>query len=129
DFDEYNAAWIKDNNSTVDVVSGFIENYLDPLGRKGSFESVVSVKDLEASKRIATIGANAQWFEDHSPIMDAHKKKNRTRFSAKFINAVMESGESAPSTPIGINLPNSEWIRDSLGSKSVNLRNIVEAYD
>lgn len=129
DFDDYSIAWVKDNQSAVDAVNGFIEVYLDPLGKKGSFESVVSVKDQEASKRIATIGANAQWFEDNSPIMPQHKKKNVTGISAKVINAVMESGDSAPSTPIGINLPNNEWIRETHGSKSVNLGNIVEAYD
>lgn len=129
DFDEYNIAWVKDVESAVDVVNGFIEVYDDPLGRKGTFESVVSVKDMEASKRIATIGANAQWFEDNSPILPQHKKKNVVGISAKVINAVMESGGSAPATPIGINLPNNEWIREIHGSKSVNLGNIVEAYD
>lgn len=129
DFDAYNIAWVKDTSSVVDVVNGFIEVYHDPLGKKGSFESVVSVKDLEASKRIATIGANAQWFEDNSSIMPQHKKKSVKGISAKVINAVVESGDAAPSTPIGINLPNNEWIRETHGSKSVNLGNIVEAYD
>lgn len=129
DFDTYNIAWVKDTASVVDVVNGFIEVYHDPLGKKGSFESVVSVKDLEASKRIATIGANAQWFEDNSAILPQHKKKNVKGISAKVINAVVESGDAAPSTPIGINLPNNEWIRETHGSKSVNLGNIVEAYD
>jgi dipeptidyl-peptidase-3 len=128
-FDEYNIAWVKDVNSSIDVVNGYIEVYNDPLGYKGSFESVVSVKDFEASKRIATIGANAQWFEDNSPILPQHKKKNVTGISAKVINVVVESGDAAPSTPIGINLPNAEWIREKHGSKSVNLGNIVEAYD
>lgn len=129
DFDDYNVAWVKDTQSAVDVVSGFIEVYEDPLGKKGSYESVVSVKDQEASKRIATIGANAQWFEDHSTLFPEHKKKNVKGISAKVINAVMECGDAAPSTPIGINLPNNEWIRETHGSKSVNLGNIVEAYD
>lgn len=129
DFDQYNIAWVKDTESAVDVVNGFIEVYQDPLGKKGSFESVVSVKDFEASKRIATIGAQAQWFEDNSPILPAHKKKNVKGISAKVINAVVEAGDAAPSTPIGINLPNNEWIREVHGSKSVNLGNIVEAYD
>ncbi len=129
DFDEYNIAWVKDVNSAIDVVNGFIEVYEDPLGKKGSFESVVSVKDFEASKRIATIGANAQWFEDNSTLFPEHKKKNVKGISAKVINAVMECGDAAPSTPIGINLPNNEWIREVHGSKSVNLGNIVEAYD
>ncbi len=129
DFDEYNIAWVKDTESAIDVVNGFIEVYEDPLGKKGSFESVVSIKDFEASKRIATIGANAQWFEDNSTLFPEHKKKNVKGISAKVINAVMESGDSSPSTPIGINLPNNEWIRETHGSKSVNLGNIVEAYD
>ncbi|PBQ34783.1 dihydrofolate reductase [Sphingobacteriaceae bacterium] len=129
DFDLYNIAWVKDTESAVDVVNGFIEVYEDPLGKKGSFESVVSIKDFEASKRIATIGANAQWFEDNSTLLPQHKKKDVKGISAKVINAVMESGDAAPSTPIGINLPNNEWIREVHGSKSVNLGNIVEAYD
>ena len=129
DFDAYNIAWVKDVNSSIDVVNGFIEVYQDPLGIKGSFESVVSVKDFEASKRIATIGENAQWFEDNSSILPEHKKKNVVGISAKVINAVIECGDAAPSTPIGINLPNNEWIREKHGSKSVNLGNIVEAYD
>lgn len=129
DFDEYCIAWVKDTESSVDVVNGFIEVYQDPLGRKGSFESVVSVRDFEASKRIAAIGANAQWFEDNSPLLPQHKKKNVKGISAKVINAVVESGDSGPVTPIGINLPNNEWIRETHGSKSVNLGNIVEAFD
>ncbi|MES2567427.1 MAG: dihydrofolate reductase [Bacteroidota bacterium] len=129
DFDDYNIAWVKDSKSAVDVVNGFIEVYEDPLGKKGTFESVVSIKDFEASKRIATIGDNAQWFEDNSTLFPEHKKKNVKGISAKVINAVMESGASSPSTPIGINLPNNEWIRETHGSKSVNLGNIVEAYD
>lgn len=129
DFDDYNIAWVKDTESAIDVTNGFIEVYEDPLGKKGSFESVVSVRDFEASKRIAMIGANAQWFEDNSTLFPEHKKKNVKGISAKVINAVMESGDAAPSTPIGINLPNNEWIRETHGSKSVNLGNIVEAYE
>ena len=129
DFDDYNIAWVKDTKSAIDVVNGFIEVYEDPLGKKGTFESVVSIKDFEASKRIATIGDNAQWFEDHSTLFPEHKKKNVKGISAKVINAVCESGASSPSTPIGINLPNNEWIRETHGSKSVNLGNIVEAYE
>lgn len=129
DFDAYCIAWVKDTESAIDVVNGFIEVYQDPLGRKGSFEAVVSVKDMEASKRIAAIGANAQWFEDNSPILPQHKKKNVKGISAKVINAVVESGDSGPVTPIGINLPNNEWIRETHGSKSVNLGNIVESFE
>jgi len=128
DFDEYSIAWVNDTTSAIDVVNGFIEVYYDPMGYKGSFESVVNVRDPEASKRIKTIGGNAQWFEDNSPIMAEHKKKKVVGISAKVINVVVESGDAAPSTPIGINLPNSRWIR-TIGSKSVNLGNIVDAYD
>lgn len=129
DFDTYSIAWAKDTESAIDAVNGFIEVYNDPLGYKGTFEAVVSVKDMEASKRIRTIGDNAQWFEDNSPIMKEHKKDTVTGIAAKVINVVMEAGDAAPSTPIGINLPNNEWIRENHGSKSVNLGNIVEAYD
>jgi dipeptidyl-peptidase-3 len=129
DFDTYSIAWARDTASTIDAVNGFIEVYNDPLGYKGSFEAVVSVKDFEASKRIKTIGDNAQWFEDNSPIAKEHKKDTVTGIAAKVINVVMEAGDAAPSTPIGINLPNNEWIRENYGSKSVNLGNIVEAYD
>lgn len=128
-FDDYSIAWVKDTASAIDVVNGFIEVYGDPLGRKGSFESVVSIKDFEASKRIAAIGAQAQWFEDNSTLMPEHKKKNVKGISAKVITAVMETGDAAPTTPIGINLPNANWIRQQHGSKSVNLGNIVFAYE
>ena len=128
-FDDYSIAWVADVNSRVDVVNGFIEVYGDPMGYRGAYESVVSIKDMEASKRIAAISHEAQWFEDHSPIPVAYKKKNVTGISAKVITVVMESGDSAPSTPIGINLPNANWIRAEHGSKSVNLGNIVAAYD
>ncbi len=129
DFDDYSIAWVEDTESSIDFINGFIEVYLDAVGRKGSFESVVNVKDVETSKRIATISDNAQWFEDNSPLIEAHKKKNVKGINAKVINAVVESGDAAPSTPIGINLPNADWIRKNHGSKSVNLGNIVDAYD
>lgn len=128
-FDEYCIAWVADTTSVVDLVNGFIEVYGDPLGRKGSYESVVSIRDFEASKRIAAIGAQAQWFEDNSPIMSEHKKKNVKGISAKVITVVQESGDAAPTTPIGINLPNSNWIRQQHGSKSVSLGNIVYAHE
>ncbi len=128
-WDAYNIAWVKDTESRTDVVNGFIEVYGDPLGYRASYESVVSFKDLEASKRIAALAQQAQWFEDHSPINDQHKKKNVVGITAKVITVVMEAGDAAPSTPIGINLPNATWIRKEHGSKSVNLGNIVEAYD
>ena len=126
-FDEYNLEWIKDTASVVDFVNGFIEVYHDPLGYKGSWEAYVSIKDSAATKRIKTIGDQAQWFEDHSPIMDQHKKKNVTGISAKVIDVVFEAGDMAPLTAIGINLPNADWIRQ-IGSKSVTIDNITHAY-
>ena len=128
-FDEYSIAWVKDVNSRTDVVNGFIEVYHDPMGIKGSFESVVSIKDLEATKRIEAIATEAQWFEDNSPLMPEHKKKNVKGIIAKAITVVMESGATAPAGPIGINLPNNDWIRKEHGSKSVSLSNIVHSYN
>ena len=128
-WDDYNVGWVKDTAARVDFVNGFIEVYGDPLGYRASYESVVSFKDLEATKRIAAVGREAQWFEDNSPIKPEHKKKNVVGISAKVITVVMEAGDAAPNTPIGINLPNATWIRAEHGSKSVNLGNIVEAYD
>jgi dipeptidyl-peptidase-3 len=129
DFDDYSIAWVNDVNSRLDVVNGFIEVYNDPIGKKGSYESVVSMKDLEATKRIKAIADQAQWFEDNSPLMPEHKKKNVKGITAKAITVIMESGDAAPNTPIGINLPNSEWIRKEHGSKSVSLSNIIESYN
>lgn len=128
-FDEYNILWVQDTVSVVDAVNGFIEVYNDPLGYRGAFESVVSIKDMEATKRIDAIGRQAQWFEDNSTIAPEHKKKNVVGISAKVITVVVESGDASPSTPIGINLPNANWIRKDHGSKSVNLGNIVFSYD
>jgi dipeptidyl-peptidase-3 len=128
-FDEYNIAWVNDTESRVDVINGFIEVYNDPMGYRGSYESVVSIKDMEATKRMEAISNEAQWFEDNSPLKDEHKKKNVKGISAKVITVVMEAGDASPSTPIGINLPNANWIRKDHGSKSVNLGNIVYAYD
>jgi dipeptidyl-peptidase III len=127
-FDEYSIAWVKDTNSDVDVVNGFIEVYGDAMALKGSFESVLSIRDREASNRMAALSQNAQWFEDSSPILPEHKKKNVTGVSYKVITVVGEGGDAAPSTPVGINLPNSNWIRKELGSKSVSLGNINDAY-
>ncbi len=129
DFDAYNIEWVKDINSDVDVVNGFIEVYDDPLAYRGSFESVVSVKDHQATKVIAAIALQAQWFEDNSPLVESHKKKEVKGITGKAITVVVESGDASPSTPIGINLPNANWIRAEHGSKSVSLTNIVEAYD
>lgn len=127
-FDDYNIAWVQDTDSRIDVVNGFIETYGDALGFRADWEAVVSIKDLERSKRIASIGAEAKWFEDHSPIADNHKKTNVVGISAKVITVVAEGGATAPTTPVGINLPNSGWIRKEHGSKSVFLGNIVDAY-
>ena len=128
-FDDYSIAWVNDTDSRLDVVNGFIEVYLDPIGKKGSFESVVSMKDMEATKRIKAIADQAQWFEDNSPLMAEHKKKNVKGITAKAITVITESGDAAPATPIGINLPNAEWIRKEHGSKSVSLSNIIYAYN
>ncbi|GAB4414431.1 MAG: dihydrofolate reductase [Bacteroidia bacterium] len=128
-FDQYSIAWVADTASEIDVINGFIEVYNDPKGYRGSYESVVSIRDPEASKRIAAIGKEAQWFEDNSPILAEHKKENVTGISARVINVVIEAGDASPSTPIGINLPNANWIRAEYGSKSVNLANIVSAYE
>lgn len=127
-FDEYNIAWVADTESVVDNVNGFIEVYDDAIGYRGSWEAVVSFKDMEASKRIALVSSQAQWFEDNSSILPEHKKPDVVGISAKVITVVVEAGDSAPTTPIGINLPNANWIRVNHGSKSVNLGNIVEAY-
>lgn len=128
-FDDYSIAWAQDVNSRLDVVNGFIEVYLDPIGKKGSFESVVSMKDMEATKRIAAIAQNAQWFEDNSPLLPEHKKKTVKGITAKAITVIVESGDAAPSTPIGVNLPNADWIRKDYGSKSVSLSNIIHSYN
>lgn len=128
-FDRYCIEWTKETEARVDVVNGFIEVYQDPLQKKGSFESVVSMKDLQASQRIATLSRHAQWFEDQSPLVPAHKKKNVTGISAKVITVLGEVGDAAPATPVGINLPNPNWIREQYGSKSVMLGNIMEAYN
>lgn len=128
-WDAYNIAWVNDTASRIDISHGFIEVYNDPIGKKGSFESVVSLKDLEMTKTIAAIAKEAQWFEDNSPLMPEHKKKQVKGISAKAITVIVESGDAAPSTPIGINLPNNDWIRKEHGSKSVSLSNIVHAYN
>jgi dipeptidyl-peptidase-3 len=129
DFDDFNMAWVADTDSRIDAVNGFIEVYGDPIGYRGAWESVVSIRDLEATERIATIGANAQWFEDNSPIMDEHKKKDVVGISAKVITAVMQGGDLMHSSTIGINLPNANWMRKEHGSKSVTLGNVMEAFE
>ncbi len=128
-FDAYNILWVEDVASLVDFINGFIEVYSDPLGKKANWESVVNFKDLAATKRADTISANAQWFEDNSPVDPRFKKKEVKGVSAKVITAAMLGGDCYPSTPIGINLPNANWIRKNYGSKSVTIENITYAYD
>src|SRR3546814_612178 len=110
-WDEYNISWVQDTASVIDFANGFIEVYNDALGIKGSFEGVLSLRDFETTKRIKAIADEAQWFEDNSPLEPAHKKKEVKGISAKAITVIVESGDAAPSTPIGINLPNSDRIR------------------
>lgn len=128
-FDEYNILWVDDVESRTDFINGFIEVYSDPMGMKGSWEAVVNFKDLAATKRTDTIVANAQWFEDNSPTDSRFKRKEVKGVTAKVITAAMLGGDTYPSTPIGINLPNANWIRRIHGSKSVTLENITYAYD
>jgi dipeptidyl-peptidase-3 len=128
-FDDYSIKWVSDTSSHVDFVNGFIETYADPLGMKGSWESIVNFKNIEATKRTETISANAQWFEDNSPIDPRFKKSEVKGVSAKVITAAILGGDCYPATPIGINLPNSNWIRAQHGSKSVTIENITYAYD
>ena len=126
-FDDYSVLWVEDD-SQVDFVNGFIETYGDPLGYKASWESIVNFKNLEATKRTAIISANAQWFEDHSPIDPEFRKPEVKGVSAKVITAAMLGGDCYPATPIGVNLPNADWIRRDHGSKSVTIENITYAY-
>lgn len=128
-FDEYSILWAEDTKSDVDFVNGFIESYGDPLGMTGSWESYVNFKNAKSSSRTETISSNAQWFEDNSPVDKRFKKENVKGVSAKVINAAMLAGDAFPSTAIGINLPNSNWIRAAHGSKSVTIENITEAYE
>ena len=128
-FDDYAILWVKDVNSLVDFVNGFTETYGDPLGLKASWESIVNFKDLEATRRTEVISSNAQWFEDHSPVDSRFKKEEVKGVSAKVITAAILGGDLYPSTAIGINLPNSNWIRSVHGSKSVTIGNITDAYN
>ena len=127
-WDEFNIEWVKDTIGTVDFINGFVEDYNDPLGRKGAWEGYVNIKDHKASERSDILSANAQWFEDNSPVDARFKKAKCTGISAKVVNAVCLAGDSYPSTPIGINLPNADWIRKMYGSKSVTIANITHAY-
>ena len=127
-WDKYNIEWLSDTLGTVDFVNGFVEDYNDPLGRKATWEALVNFKDMEASRRTEIISENAQWFEDNSPIDPRFKKKEVKGVSAKVINAATLAGDCYPATPIGINLPNADWIRREHGSKSVTIANITAAY-
>ena len=129
DFDDYSILWVKDLDSRVDFINGFIESYNDPLGLRGSWEGMVNFKDSANTARTEIISANAQWFEDHSPIDDRFRKPEVKGVTAKVITAAILAGDSYPATPIGINLPNSNWIRAQHGSKSVSIDNITAAYD
>jgi len=128
-WDEYNVLWVNDLQSDIDFINGFIETYQDPLGRKATWESLVNFKDKEATRRAETISMNAQWFEDNSPVDSRFKKKQVRGVTAKVITVAQLGGDCYPSTPIGINLPNADWIRKEHGSKSVTVENITYAYD
>ena len=128
-WDEYSIEWLADHSSKVDFINGFIETYTDPLGYKGSWEALVNIKDEEASQRTVTLSKNAQWFEDHSPVNPAFRKPVVKGVTAKVISTVCLSGDSYPAAPIGINLPNADWIRAKHGSKSVTIENLTSAYD
>lgn len=128
-FDDYSIRWAEDTASQVDFINGFIESYGDPLGMTGSWESIVNFKNIPASRRTEILSSNAQWFEDHSPVDPRFRKEQVKGVSAKVITAAILAGDSYPSTPIGINLPNANWIRAAHGSKSVTLENITMAYD
>ena len=128
-FDDYSIAWVEDTGSQVDFINGFIESYGDPLGMTGAFESIVNFKNLEASHRTEVISGNAEWFEQHSPVDPRFRKDKVKGVTAKVITAAILAGDAYPATPIGINLPNANWIRAAHGSKSVTLENITQAYD
>lgn len=128
-FDDYSIQWVEDTDSQVDFINGFIESYGDPLGMTGAWESIVNFKNVEASHRTEALSSNAKWFEEHSPVDPRFRKDEVKGVTAKVITAAILAGDSYPATPIGINLPNANWIRASHGSKSVTLENITQAYD
>ena len=128
-FDDYSILWVEDKDSQVDFINGFIESYGDPLGMTAAWESIVNFKNLDASRRTEAVSSNAQWFEDHSPVDPRFRKEQVKGITAKVITAAILAGDSYPATPIGINLPNANWIRAAHGSKSVTLENITEAYE
>ncbi|HET8810494.1 MAG TPA: dihydrofolate reductase [Flavobacteriaceae bacterium] len=128
-WDEYNVAWVNTTEGNIDYINGFIEVYNDPLGYRGSYETIVEIKDFDMSKKMSVLEDHVQWFEDNSPIMDAHKKDSVVGVTYKTVIVAGEAGAASPSTPIGVNLPNSAWIRQHVGSKSVSLGNIINAYN
>lgn len=128
-WDDYCILWSQSTEGDIDWINGFIEVYGDALGKRASYESIVQITDFEASKQMKVVADNAQWFEDHSPLIPEHKKKNVKGVSYKVVQVASESGDASPSTPIGVNLPNNNWIRQDYGSKSVSLGNIISAYD
>lgn len=128
-FDDYSIQWVEDTDSQVDFINGFIESYGDPLGMTGAWESIVNFKNVEASHRTEALSSNAKWFEEHSPVDPRFRKDEVKGVTAKVITAAILAGDAYPATPIGINLPNANWIRASHGSKSVTLENITQAYD
>ncbi|MBQ0736319.1 dipeptidyl-peptidase 3 family protein [Aquimarina celericrescens] len=128
-WDDYNVAWTAATEGNIDYINSFIEVYNDPLGYRGSYETIVQIKDFDMSKKMAVLSENAQWFEDNSPLMDEHKKDSVVGVSYKVVAVAGEAGDASPSTPIGVNLPNANWIRAAVGSKSVSLGNIIEAYN
>jgi dipeptidyl-peptidase-3 len=127
-WDDYNIAWLQSTDGNIDYINGFVEVYNDPLGYRGSYENIVQIKDFDMSQKMEVLSENAQWFEDNSPLIELHKKKNVVGVSYKTVIVAGEAGDASPSTPIGVNLPNADWIRAQYGSKSVSLGNIVEAY-
>ncbi|NCO64971.1 MAG: dihydrofolate reductase, partial [Flavobacteriia bacterium] len=128
-WDDYNVAWTSATEGNIDYINSFIEVYNDPLGYRGSYETIVQIKDFDMSQKMAVLSENAQWFEDNSPLMEEHKKKNVVGVTYKVVNVAGEAGDASPSTPIGVNLPNANWIRAEVGSKSVSLGNIIHAYN
>ncbi|WP_430409518.1 dipeptidyl-peptidase 3 family protein [Kordia sp.] len=127
-WDQYCISWATSTEGNIDWINGFIEVYNDPKGYRGSYETIVQIKDFDMSKKMAALSENAQWFEDNSPLVESHKKKNVVGVSYKTVNVAGEAGDASPSTPIGVNLPNNNWIRQTHGSKSVSLGNIINAY-
>ena len=128
-WDDYNVAWVKDTQGNIDYINGFVEVYNDPLGHKATYESTVQIKDFDMSSKMEVISESAQWFEDNAPLMPEHKKKNVVGISYKTVIVAAESGDTSPATPIGVNLPNADWIRAEHGSKSISLGNIIDAYN